>query len=248
MNLGLAVLIFFLVFMQGSPRGLTIITQVSPGSPAAQVGLLSGDRIVAVDGRRVRYFDDLETLVQQHLGQRVTIEIQRGSRDFSTTLVPRRTPPKNQGPIGVVLDRTATVAYSPGNALQQSLNEVGLMVTSIPQVINTVSHHGGNGVAGPIGIAHLTTTVVHNEPKQGFGSLLEFMALLSANLGVLNLLPIPALDGGRIVFVLISWIRRRNLDPEVEGLIHMMGMAALLVLIVVVSYHDIVGWLTGSSF
>jgi regulator of sigma E protease len=71
------------------------------------------------------------------------------------------------------------------------------------------------------------------------------MAVLSASLGVLNLLPFPALDGGRIVFVLISWIRRRNLDPEIEGVIHMVGMAALLVLIMVISYNDLIKWFSG---
>jgi len=77
--------------------------------------------------------------------------------------------------------------------------------------------------------------------------LLALVALLGANLGILNLLPIPALDGGRLVFVLLSWVRRRNLDPEVEGVIHLVGMAVLLLLIAFISYQDLARWIGGSS-
>jgi regulator of sigma E protease len=129
------------------------------------------------------------------------------------------------------------------------VGEVGTLVASLPAIAQSISQHGGSGVAGPIGIARATTETVQNAPSQGgIDSVLWFVAFLSANLGVLNLLPIPALDGGRIVFVLISWIRRRNLDPEVEGLIHMVGMAALLMLIVLVSYQDVLRWVAGGSF
>jgi regulator of sigma E protease len=248
MNILLALTILFVAFMVGSPRSLTVVTGVSRHSPAAAAGLRSGDRIVQLDGRPVRYLEDLQAATLTHSGERVTLTVQRGSRTFRTSLVPRKHPPRDQGPMGVALERTVVVTYSPGKAAQMSLQAVGTMVTGIPAVLQSLSEHGTRGVAGPVGIANLTTHVVQHEPQQGPGSLLQFVALLSANLGVLNLLPIPALDGGRIVFVLISWIRRRNLDPEVEGLIHMVGMAVLLFLIAVISYQDLVRWITGGSF
>jgi regulator of sigma E protease len=169
-------------------------------------------------------------------------------KNYTTTLVPRVNPPRGQGPMGVVMAKSVTVSYSPLHALRLSASQVVAMVTALPQLVSSVSQTGGSGVTGPVGIARITTTVVKNEPSQGPGSLFAFVALLSANLGVLNLLPIPALDGGRIAFVLLSWIRRRSLDPEVEGLIHLVGMAVLLVLILLVSYQDVMHWISGGSF
>jgi regulator of sigma E protease len=83
-------------------------------------------------------------------------------------------------------------------------------------------------------------------PQNGIAPLLLLVALLSGSLGLMNLLPIPALDGGRVLFVLISWARRRNVDPEVEGLVHLLGMTVLLLLIILISYQDVVRWVGGS--
>ena len=248
MNLMLAVIIFFFVFMGGSSRFLTVVTQVAPNSPAAQVNLRPGDRIVQVDRQKVYYYEDLAGAMQGRVGQRVSLAIERGSRLFQVSLVPRVHPPKTQGPMGIETNQSTAVRYSPVHAASLAVQQVGDMVLVVPTLLQSVSQHNGPQVSGPIGIARVTTDVVRQEPKQGPGSLFEFVALLSANLGVLNLLPVPALDGGRIVFVLISWVRRRNLDPEVEGLIHMMGMAMLLLLIAIISYQDVVRWLSGSSF
>jgi regulator of sigma E protease len=248
MNLTLAVGIFFFSFMGGSPRGLTVVTGVGAASPAAAAGIRVGDKIVDVAGIHVNYLSDLQDVTSTHLGRRVTIKLLRDGRSRTVSLVPRPRPPVNQGPMGVALARSTTVTYTPGKALQLSVQQVGDMVGSIPVLVQNVSQHGGGQVAGPIGIAHLTTQVVQQEPQQGPSSLFLFVALLSANLGVLNLLPIPALDGGRIVFVLLSWVRRRNLNPEIEGLIHMVGMAVLLTLILVISYQDIVHWVSGGAF
>lgn len=248
MNLTLAVGIFFFSFMGGSQRGLTVVTGVGPGSPAAMAGLRVGDKIVDVAGQHVDYLSDLQDITSTHLGKRVAVEFMRDGRFWTVSLVPRVSPPANQGPMGISLTKSTTVTYSPGTALRMSVEQVGNMIGSIPLLLQNVSQHGGGQVTGPIGIAHLTTQVVQQEPQQGPSSLFLFVALLSANLGVLNLLPIPALDGGRIVFVLLSWARRRNLNPEVEGIIHLTGMAVLLVLILVISYQDIVRWISGGSF
>ncbi len=248
MNLTLAVVIFFFAFLGGYPQGLTTVTGVSPGSPAAHAGLRTGDTIVAVDGKRVKYSDDLRTAIMGKVGKQVQFSVRRGRHVMRVVLVPRVHHPRNQGAVGVALYKTVTLAYSPGDALKLSLQQVSMAVTSIPTLIQSISQHGGRDVSGPIGIAYGTTQVVQNEPKTGFGTIFEWMAILSASLGVLNLLPIPALDGGRIAFVLVSWFRRRNLDPELEGVIHMVGMAVLLVLILVISYQDVVRWVTGGSF
>ncbi|GAC1445560.1 MAG: RIP metalloprotease RseP [Chloroflexota bacterium] len=248
MNLLLALGIFFFTFLGGAQRGLTIITKVEAGSPAAAAHLHVGDQVVAIDGVQVQYFDQLRDITQKHLGQTVSVVLHRGANRIVTTLTPRIHHSANQGAMGVVLNKTVTVHYGTLQSLRMSFGQVGAMVAAVPEIVHSVSQHGGSQVMGPIGIAQQTTDVVHNEPKYGIGTVLQFVALLSANLGVLNLLPIPALDGGRLVFVLLSWVRRRNLNPEVEGVIHLVGMAVLLLLIMVVSYQDIVRWVSGGSF
>lgn len=251
MNLLLAVVISFFVFLHGSPvfQDSTAIAKVAPNSPAAAAHLEKGDQILTIDGQAVHSYRALANVIGKHLGQRVKLTVQRGSGSFTTGLVPRVHPPKNQGPMGIQLGQIRTVTYSPQEAAGRAVGQIGSMVAAIPTFFSSVSHNGGSGLTGPIGIAHITTDVVQNAPQDGgIDSILGFVAFLSLNLGVLNLLPIPALDGGRIVFVLISWIRRRNLDPEVEGLIHMVGMAILLTLIVLISYHDIIRWVGGGSF
>jgi regulator of sigma E protease len=150
--------------------------------------------------------------------------------------------------MGIVLDKTVKIAYNPSQAFKMSVEQLGTMISTVPLIIQSVSSHNGASLTGPIGIAHITTSAVHNEPANGPGSIFQLMAILSASLGVLNLLPFPALDGGRIVFVLISWMRRRNLDPELEGVIHMAGMAILLMLIMVISYNDVLHWVSGRPF
>jgi len=250
MNIALAFAIFFFVFTLGSPRTLSVVTSVAPGSPAHAAKLLPGDRITAVDSRSVHWADELVTMTNQHLGQDVQLRVVRRGHLFSATLFARPADrrPTDQGPLGIGVSQTAIVSYSPTESAGRAASSVWAMVAGLPAFIRSIGQHGGAQVTGPIGIAHITTQTVQQEPQEGPGVLLYLMALLSVNLGVLNLFPIPALDGGRLVFVLISWIRRRNLDPQLEGVIHLVGMALLLLLILVVSYQDIARWAGGGSF
>ena len=105
------------------------------------------------------------------------------------------------------------------------------------------------GIAGPVGIAQVTGEIAEEIPNIGFSPLFEFVALLSISLGIVNLLPIPALDGGRLLFVVIEWVRRgKRISPQREGLVHMVGFALLIGLIVAMSYRDVVRIIAGESF
>ena len=105
------------------------------------------------------------------------------------------------------------------------------------------------GIAGPVGIAQVTGEIAEEIPNIGFSPLFEFVALLSISLGIVNLLPIPALDGGRLLFVVIEWIRRgKRISPQREGLVHMVGFAILIGFIVAMSYRDVVRIIAGESF
>jgi regulator of sigma E protease len=247
MNILLALAIFFFTYLVGVPDGLPVVTQVAPKSPAAAAGLERGDVIIAVDGHAVQYRSDLQADISARLGQHVTLGVLRGRRQLAVHVVPRTHPPVDQGAIGIGLAEDTTVSYSPAGSAGRSVNAVWGMVSAVPQLLQSVPKHGTSEVSGPIGIAHITTDAVGSTKQVGPSPIFFLLALLSANLGVLNLLPIPALDGGRILFVLISWVRRRNLDPEVEGLVHMVGMAVLLLLIAIISYQDLVRWIGGGS-
>ncbi len=250
MNIVLAVAVFFIAFTIGSPRGLPIVTSTAPHSPAQLAGLRSGDRIASVDGRVVSWADQLIDITSQHLGERVHLRVARGDHAFTVNLLARPVDgrPSNQGPLGIALNITTIVRYGAAESATRSLTSTGDMIAGLPAFFASLGQPSGGHVTGPIGIAHITTETVRQEPQYGFGLLLQLTALLSVNLGVLNLLPVPALDGGRLVFVLLSGIRRRNLNPEVEGAIHMVGMVLLLLLIVIVSYQDIARWAGGGSF
>ena len=105
------------------------------------------------------------------------------------------------------------------------------------------------GIAGPVGIAQVTGEIAEEIPNIGFSPLFEFVALLSISLGIVNLLPIPALDGGRLLFVVIEWIRRgKRISPQREGLVHMVGFALLIGFVVLMSYRDVVRIIAGESF
>lgn len=252
MNLLLALVVLTFTYSTGYPDGLTTITGVAAHSPAAAAGLRNGDKIVAVNGRHMAYRSDLitaiESQVQSRPGQPAALEVQRGGRVFTVRLVPRAHPPRNQGAVGIQLAVDTTVRYTPLSAAGHALHEEAAIVGALPSFFAQLPQHGTSGLAGPIGIAHATTDAVRAAPRAGPSPVLWLAALLTISLGSLNLLPFPALDGGRIVFVLLSWIRRRNVDPEVEGLIHMLGMAVLLVLIMVISYQDLAHWITGQPY
>ena len=105
------------------------------------------------------------------------------------------------------------------------------------------------GITGPVGIAQVTGEIAEEIPNIGFSPLFEFVALLSISLGIVNLLPIPALDGGRLLFVVIEWVRRgKRISPQREGLVHMVGFAILIGFIVAMSYRDVVRIIAGESF
>ena len=105
------------------------------------------------------------------------------------------------------------------------------------------------GIAGPVGIAQATGEIAGEIPNIGFSPLFEFVALLSVSLGVINVLPIPALDGGRLLFVIIEWLRRgKRISPQREGFVHLVGFATLIGLIVIMSYRDVLRIIAGDSF
>lgn len=246
MNLLLAMVLFFATFAIAFPDGSTVITSVQPHSPALAAGLQPGDRIVAVDSQPVSYRSQLQAAIAAHLGRGVTLRVLRGRHTVNVRVTPRSNPGVGQGPVGILLTRQVMRRYGPVTAAKKSVQAMREFATATFQMLVSIPREGTSQVSGPIGIADTTTKTVSSTPRNGIAPLLLLVAVLSGSLGLLNLLPIPALDGGRVLFVLISWVRRRNVDPEVEGIVHLVGMTVLLLLILLISYQDVVRWVGGS--
>jgi regulator of sigma E protease len=243
MNLVGALVLFFLVYtIAPVPQDVPLVAMVQPHSPAA-AALRVGDRITAVNGVDVTSQTDAEDQIACSLGKPTVLTIDRAGRTIQRTVVPRPHPAPGQGHVGFLgsIVYTGTDGWS---ALKDSLGQPGIFVRSVWREI-TVRTCAPVGVTGPIGIAQATGSAANAAPDLGAGPVLYIAALVSLNLAIVNLLPIPALDGGRLLFVLIGVVRRKRVSALREGMAHLIGMALLLTLVLVVSAHDISQWIGG---
>jgi regulator of sigma E protease len=252
MNVILAiVLISFLFGTQGVPlpTDTIIVTEVSPGSPAAIAGILKNDRIIKIDGKQIKTTELFITETKKLRGQEVTLIVKRGDSEFTTKLTPRLNAPKNQGAMGVAISNIEVKKYAwyeaPIFGTIEAAKFSWMIASGLGSMITDFVLHGTKpqGVAGPIGVAQLTGEAV----RAGWFAVLWFMALLSLNLAVLNILPIPALDGGRFFFMIIEMLTGKKVSPKYEAYAHGVGLVLLLGLMAVVTILDIVRLLQGKS-
>lgn len=252
MNILLAFLIFAILAMMGLPveRGAEIGTVV-PGSPAAIAGMRPGDKVVSVAGVPTTTRNQVRTVVNDHRGQPTLIVLDRGGERVSITLTPRRKDqePSGQGAMGVEIRpvEVVTERYNPIEAIgvgaKTTVTMIGGMVRGILDLISGKESVGG--LAGPVGIAQFTSEVAD---RGQFSLLLQWTAVLSLNLFLVNMLPLPALDGGRLVFVLLEAIRGKKVPPQREAFVHAIGMMLLLSLMVIISFFDLQRIIGGGSF
>lgn len=251
MNFLLAVTITGFLLVRGveEPSGRVHVVTVTPGTPAAGAGLSQGDIIRTVTyyersipvTKPVHVTSDLINISRAFAGQELTLDVVRGSTTLTAKLTPRVNPPKGQGPMGVAISEMELHAYSlseaPGKALSITFVRAKDMLVSLGTTLGylVTLRKPQVEVAGPIGIAEVTGQAV----KFGWGAVLEFASILSLNLAVLNILPIPALDGGRLLFVVLEKVFKRRVNPVFERNAHQIGMVILLFLIFLVSVNDI---------
>ncbi|MDO8617113.1 MAG: M50 family metallopeptidase [Dehalococcoidia bacterium] len=259
MNFVLPVLLFAIAFMiprQVSP-GPTIIQAVEPGSPAAEAGLLPGDRILELDGAHVKNVQETGRHIRLNMGEIIDFQVQRpvfggGYEVVEAPVDARWAPPSGQGPTGIQIGNlygnriTETQKYPVWKALPQGWQSTwDALFLARNQIIAMFKGGAGPDVAGPVGIAQATGEVVR---ESGWQTLLDLAAILSINLAIINALPLPMLDGGRIAFVLIEIVRRgKRISPEKEALVHLVGLALIITMAVVVTYFDIIRIIGGHS-
>ncbi|MDX2160590.1 MAG: RIP metalloprotease RseP [bacterium] len=232
-----------------------IILGAADDSPAAEAGLQANDIAIAFNGEPLDSYETLQRLTRENLGREVTLTVWRDGETFDVSLTPRENPPQGQGALGIQIsdagvDTALGLVLLPdyvgrplAQAIPYSFERMGAVVSaiaSIPsQLINGTASGEDMRLASPLGISQVGGVLVEESIEQNRpGIILEYMALISFALGLTNLLPIPALDGGRILFVLIEILRGRPIAPEREGMVHLVGMVVLLSLMFVVLIND----------
>ncbi len=254
MNFVLAVFITagLLIFGVKEPSGKVHVERVVSGSPAETAGLKEGDTLLSVyvppmTPIALKTPSQLIDFVNTKKGQEVRLLMVRDGREYVVIVTPRVEVPPGEGPLGVAISDLELHKYSvseaPGKALTINVERARYMLVSLGTTLWRLAtlRAPQADVAGPIGIAQVTAAAV----KFGVQAVLEFASILSLNLAVLNILPIPALDGGRLAFVFLEKILGKKVRPAFEKSTHQIGMLILLGLIVLVSINDILRLVRG---
>jgi regulator of sigma E protease len=252
MNILLAFLLFSIIFMVPTnvEVGQVVVTEVAPDSPASLAGIEAGDVISSIDDKPVHNISDLHREVLPSLGKKTTLVLSNATTR-EVELVPRWNPPEGQGAIGITVElKNSTVvrqSYPFWEAIPKGMGEFAdTLVVYKNGIMSVFTGVSAAEFVGPVGLVQLTGEVA---VKAGIRQLLEAAGLISFLLGIFNLFPLPAIDGGRITFVLLEWVRRgRRISPKTEGLVHAIGFFLLIAVLLVVTYQDIVRIVSGGSF
>ncbi|BBB93145.1 MAG TPA: RIP metalloprotease RseP [Methylomusa anaerophila] len=244
MNFVLPVILFFIVFVSAgvdTPSDQPIIGTVFHDRPAMLAGLVAGDRIIAVNGAKIDSWRQFVQVIQSNSGSKLVVNIERsGAKEFQTiTVTPEYDTKAKRGIIGItplIIHDQPEAFESLGLAFKQTYSIGGSMLVGIGEML---TGKAPADVAGPIGVAQMAGEVA----QLGIIPLLQFAAFLSINLGLINLLPVPVLDGGHVVTLAVEGIRRKPLNKNHMQFIQMIGFALLLLLMIVATFKDISRWL-----
>jgi regulator of sigma E protease len=250
MNLLVGLILSIIMFYQlGTPdTSKVFISEVAPQSPALLSGLQPGDQIVAINGTKVDDITVLQTAVSAHLGEEIQITVLRGSKEVILAATPRVKPPENQGALGIILTyqyNKVSVFEAISTGVSSTYDQIkGFVLLPGRLLAGTISKDESR-VVGIKGIFDMYTAVGELDATASSGASqtapifrLGFIASISIALGLTNLLPIPALDGGRIVLVLPELFLRRRIPQKVENYLISISFIALLLLMVIITYYD----------
>lgn len=237
-NFILAFFIFLAIgLLNGIPTNEPIIKEVINDSPAFAAGMQAGDYVKEVDGKPIGSWQEFTETIQKSPGENLQLKVERAGELVTLAVVPETLVDAGQkyGQIGVMyespLEKNALKAFAFGaeqtfSWMKRIFELLGMLVTGKFTI---------DALSGPVGIYKATETVA----QWGVFSLMNWAAVLSINLGIMNLLPLPALDGGRLLFFLFEGVRGKPIDKQKEGMVHFVGIMLLMVLMLVVTWNDI---------
>jgi regulator of sigma E protease len=256
MNFLAAALILSVVFKMGSPEAVeenfpvsensrVHIVAVAPGSPAESMGIEIGDEVVKIisgnDVKIIQKTEDVVSFLKDRGGEEIIMKIKRGDDVYRLRGIPRENAPPEEGALGIALTRTEIVSYPLLDSIKMGFLATWEMTKAIVQALGGMLHDlisSGKvkgDVSGPVGIV----VFANQAAEMGFVYLLQFAAILSINLAIINILPIPALDGGRILFLLIEKLKGSPLPPNFEQKVHFTGFYLLILLMIFVTVRDV---------
>jgi regulator of sigma E protease len=250
MNLVTAALFFALAFGAGAPAVAEppniLVSEVAANSPALQAGLQAGDLLLRVDDISVETIEGLQEYIQGRAGVPIVFTVQRGEETVRLSIVPRENPPEGQGPTGILLGQRTVLEHYPWYqslwlGVKETISMAAMTLTLPIQLIRGLIPAELARPVGPVGIGGLIGDAVRYTLETGWWyPVMRMLGSLSVALAVTNLLPLPALDGGRILFVIVEAIRGKRVDPAKEGLVHLVGMALLIALMLLITWQDLV--------
>lgn len=245
-NFLLGWLVISYLFTQGVPvpTDQVIVEKVVEGSPAEEAGLESSDILVqaTVDKKTIQ-IKDTQTLIdltKKYAGRPVTYTVERSDKQFKVDIIPREKPPQGEGALGVVITNFIEKKYSlleaPFLGLIESVKITAVILKELLRALFRflTFQKVEVEISGPVGIAKITQTAV----KFGKNAVVQLLGLLSLNLAVINILPFPALDGGRLSLIVYEWLSKKRVNPKIERNLNLIGFAILLSLIVLITIND----------
>lgn len=222
-----------------------VLSGVMEGFPAEEAGLQEGDEIISMNGHRTHFFREVSQYSLFHPGEDVEVAYERDGKRYTATLSPKLEEESGRELLGLS-GRSGRERGTFTETIANSFYEVRYqIITTIESLRLLVTGKVGvKDLSGPVGIVKAMGDTYDNNQSSGgtalaILSIVNFSIFLSANLGIMNLLPLPALDGGRLVFLIIEAVRRKKISPEKEGMVHFVGLMALMALMIFVMFNDI---------
>ncbi len=251
MNFLLAVVIISYLFTAvgvSVPGDKVIVADLTASSPAKIAGIQKGDVVEEINGIKITSSNQLISLTKDNLGKEIILKVSKDNKTREVSVTPREKYPTNEGPMGVAISPNIEVKkypwyQAPFLGTVEALNMSWLIISGLGVMLYQLVISGSmpQGVAGPVGIAQLTGQFVEIGPM----AVLSFVALLSLNLAILNILPFPALDGGRLLFIIFELFLGKKISLKYESYTHAIGMMILIALILAITINDLIRVFTG---
>lgn len=237
MNFVLALILFCIIgIIHGVPVKNAVVNTVHPDTPAAEAGFKSGDEVININGNPISTWDEFTGVIENNPETELEMIVSRDGEIETLQVTPRKIElieDEYIGQIGVTqaLEKSFFRSFTYG--FSETYKVTQLVLTNLAKLVT--GQYSIEMLSGPVGIYDATDQII----KAGFISFMMWTAMLSVNLGIMNLVPLPALDGGRLLFVGIEAVRGKPIDPQKEGMVHFIGFALLMLLMIVVTWNDI---------